>query len=87
MTVIIKYFSLQKTWPSFIAAFSETLQKTEDNVEASLCLDGIRCAIRITCIFDMTVSGRQDMNVAHLIYLQCCLIFIYDKKDKSEHST
>ncbi|XP_050735041.1 brefeldin A-inhibited guanine nucleotide-exchange protein 1-like isoform X2 [Eriocheir sinensis] len=46
----------KKTWPSFIAAFSETLQKTEDNVEASLCLDGIRCAIRITCIFDMTIA-------------------------------
>ncbi|MPC12608.1 Brefeldin A-inhibited guanine nucleotide-exchange protein 1 [Portunus trituberculatus] len=45
-----------KTWPSFIAAFSETLQKTEDNVEASLCLDGIRCAIRITCIFDMSIA-------------------------------
>lgn len=46
----------KKTWPSFIAAFSETLQKTEDNVEASLCLDGIRCAIRITCIFDMSIA-------------------------------
>lgn len=42
-------------WTPFLAAFSIGLQDCDDSEIASLCLDGIRCAIRITCIFHMTV--------------------------------
>ena len=42
-------------WTPFLAAFSVGLQDCDDPEIASLCLDGIRCAIRIACIFHMTV--------------------------------
>lgn len=44
------------TWTPFLAAFSVGLQDCDDLEIAMLCLDGIRCAIRIACIFHMTVS-------------------------------
>lgn len=43
-------------WTPFLAAFSVGLQDCDDPEIASLCLDGIRCAIRIACIFHMTVN-------------------------------
>ncbi|XP_015926421.1 brefeldin A-inhibited guanine nucleotide-exchange protein 1 isoform X1 [Parasteatoda tepidariorum] len=43
-------------WTPFLAAFSIGLQDCDDSEIASLCLDGIRCAIRITCIFHMTLE-------------------------------
>lgn len=42
-------------WTSFLAAFSIGLQDCDDPETAALCLDGIRCAIRIACIFHMEV--------------------------------
>lgn len=46
-------------WTPFLAAFSVGLQDCDDPEIASLCLDGIRCAIRIACIFHMTVSSKK----------------------------
>ncbi|XP_055601135.1 brefeldin A-inhibited guanine nucleotide-exchange protein 1 [Uranotaenia lowii] len=43
-------------WTSFLAAFSVGLQDCDDPEIASLCLDGIRCAVRIACIFHMTLE-------------------------------
>ncbi|KAK3864361.1 hypothetical protein Pcinc_029956 [Petrolisthes cinctipes] len=43
-------------WTPFLAAFSVGLQDCDDKEVASLCLDGLRCAIRITCIFHMTLE-------------------------------
>ncbi|EAT34779.1 AAEL013012-PA, partial [Aedes aegypti] len=43
-------------WTSFLAAFSVGLQDCDDPEIASLCLDGIRCAVRIACIFQMTLE-------------------------------
>lgn len=43
-------------WTSFLAAFSVGLQDCDDPEIASLCLEGIRCAIRIACIFHMTLE-------------------------------
>ncbi|XP_026283039.1 brefeldin A-inhibited guanine nucleotide-exchange protein 1 isoform X2 [Frankliniella occidentalis] len=43
-------------WTPFLAAFSVGLQDCDDQEIAYLCLDGIRCAIRITCIFHMTLE-------------------------------
>ncbi|XP_037928195.1 brefeldin A-inhibited guanine nucleotide-exchange protein 1 isoform X2 [Teleopsis dalmanni] len=43
-------------WTSFLAAFSVGLQDCDDPEIACLCLDGIRCAIRIACIFHMSLE-------------------------------
>lgn len=43
-------------WTPFLAAFSVGLQDCDDMEIASLCLDGIRCAIRIACIFHMDLE-------------------------------
>ncbi|GFY62356.1 brefeldin A-inhibited guanine nucleotide-exchange protein 1 [Trichonephila inaurata madagascariensis] len=43
-------------WSPFLAAFAVGLQDCDDSEIAALCLDGIRCAIRITCIFHMTME-------------------------------
>lgn len=43
-------------WTSFLAAFSVGLQDCDDPEIATLCLDGIRCAIRIACIFHMNLE-------------------------------
>lgn len=43
-------------WTSFLAAFSVGLQDCDDPEVAALCLDGMRCAIRIVCIFHMTLE-------------------------------
>lgn len=40
-------------WTPFLAAFSIGLQDCDDLEIASLCLEGIRCAIRVACIFKM----------------------------------
>ncbi|XP_061777821.1 brefeldin A-inhibited guanine nucleotide-exchange protein 1 isoform X1 [Nerophis ophidion] len=43
-------------WTPFLAAFSVGLQDCDDPDVASLCLEGIRCAIRIACIFSIQLE-------------------------------
>uniref|UniRef100_A0A6Q2YHE8 SEC7 domain-containing protein n=1 Tax=Esox lucius TaxID=8010 RepID=A0A6Q2YHE8_ESOLU len=43
-------------WTPLLAAFSVGLQDCDDQEVASLCLEGIRCAIRIACIFSMQLE-------------------------------
>ncbi|XP_052777069.1 brefeldin A-inhibited guanine nucleotide-exchange protein 1-like isoform X4 [Mya arenaria] len=43
-------------WTPFLAAFSIGLQDCDNAQIASLCLDGIRCAIRMSCIFHMELE-------------------------------
>lgn len=43
-------------WTSFLSAFSVGLQDCDDTDIASCCLDGLRCAIRIACIFQMDLE-------------------------------
>ncbi|XP_073462877.1 brefeldin A-inhibited guanine nucleotide-exchange protein 2 isoform X1 [Aquarana catesbeiana] len=43
-------------WTPLLAAFSIGLQDCDDNEVAYLCLEGIRCAIRISCIFSMQLE-------------------------------
>ncbi|XP_053209714.1 brefeldin A-inhibited guanine nucleotide-exchange protein 1-like [Panonychus citri] len=43
-------------WTPFLATFSVGLQDCDDTEIASLCLEGIRCAIRIACIFHMELE-------------------------------
>ncbi|KAJ8257565.1 hypothetical protein GJAV_G00187030 [Gymnothorax javanicus] len=43
-------------WTPLLAAFSVGLQDCDDQEVASLCLEGIRCAIRIACIFSLQLE-------------------------------
>ncbi|XP_054904521.1 brefeldin A-inhibited guanine nucleotide-exchange protein 2 [Poeciliopsis prolifica] len=43
-------------WTPLLAAFSVGLQDCDDPEVASLCLEGIRCAVRIACIFSMQLE-------------------------------
>ncbi|XP_007909597.2 brefeldin A-inhibited guanine nucleotide-exchange protein 2 isoform X2 [Callorhinchus milii] len=43
-------------WTPLLAAFSVGLQDCDDPEVAFLCLEGIRCAIRIACIFGMQIE-------------------------------
>ncbi|XP_056588700.1 brefeldin A-inhibited guanine nucleotide-exchange protein 2 isoform X2 [Triplophysa dalaica] len=43
-------------WTPLLAAFSVGLQDCDDQEVASLCLEGIRCAIRIACIFNLQLE-------------------------------
>ncbi|XP_076064031.1 ADP ribosylation factor guanine nucleotide exchange factor Sec71 isoform X2 [Oratosquilla oratoria] len=43
-------------WTSFLAAFSVGLQDCDDDEVASLCLDGLRCAIRVACVFHVVLE-------------------------------
>ncbi|XP_074144654.1 brefeldin A-inhibited guanine nucleotide-exchange protein 2 isoform X2 [Sminthopsis crassicaudata] len=43
-------------WTPLLAAYSIGLQNCDETEVASLCLEGIRCAIRIACIFGMQLE-------------------------------
>jgi len=43
-------------WTPVLAAFSIGLQDNEDNNLITLCLDGMRCAIRVACIFQLQLE-------------------------------
>eukprot|EP00079_Xenopus_tropicalis_P009316 XP_002933226.2 PREDICTED: brefeldin A-inhibited guanine nucleotide-exchange protein 2 isoform X1 [Xenopus tropicalis] len=43
-------------WTPLLAAFSIGLQDCDDSEVANLCLEGIRCAVRISCIFNMQLE-------------------------------
>ena len=55
LLLFIYSLTFQLAWTPLLAAFSVGLQDCDDQTIASVCLDGIRCAIRITCIFHMEV--------------------------------
>ncbi|CAB1326107.1 unnamed protein product [Coregonus sp. 'balchen'] len=57
-------FCPKLAWTPFLAAFSVGLQDCDDTEVASLCLEGIRCAIRIACIF--TIQLERDAYVQAL---------------------
>ncbi|CAI8011228.1 Brefeldin A-inhibited guanine nucleotide-exchange protein 2 [Geodia barretti] len=44
------------SWTPFLAAFSVALRDGDDPEMVSLCLDGFRCAIRISCIFSLDLE-------------------------------
>ncbi|XP_063814964.1 brefeldin A-inhibited guanine nucleotide-exchange protein 2 isoform X2 [Pseudophryne corroboree] len=43
-------------WTPLLAAYSIGLQDCDDSEVANLCLEGIRCAIRVSCIFGMQLE-------------------------------
>lgn len=61
VTFILHVFQL--AWTPFLAAFSVGLQDCDDTEVASLCLEGIRCAIRIACIFNIQVKKKKKLKL------------------------
>lgn len=53
-------------WTPFLAAFSVGLQDCDDPEISNLCLDGMRCAIHIACIFHMRVCLTIDLNLTNM---------------------
>ena len=76
-------FLFQLAWTPFLAAFSVGLQDCDDPEIASLCLDGIRCAIRIACIFHAEVG--QGLYLPHIFITRiqaiativCNVVFLF----------
>lgn len=50
------------TWTPALAAFSIGLQDSDDARLTQLCLDGVRCAIRIACIFHLETERDAYMQ-------------------------
>ena len=51
-------FLLQIAWTPVLAALSIGLQDNEDTNLITLCLDGMRCAIRVACVFQLQVVNN-----------------------------
>ncbi|BFY99374.1 hypothetical protein BsWGS_02414 [Bradybaena similaris] len=70
-------------WTPFLAAFSVGLQDCDDNEVALLCLDGIRCAIRIACIFHMELERDAYVQALARFTLLTCATPITEMKPKN----
>ena len=49
-------FMFEVAWMPFLAGISAPLQETDDLDVVNLCLEGLRYAIRIVCLFDMELE-------------------------------
>ncbi|WWC88824.1 uncharacterized protein L201_003737 [Kwoniella dendrophila CBS 6074] len=49
-------FMFQVAWMPFLAGISAPLQETDDLDVVNLCLDGLKAAIKIVCLFDMELE-------------------------------
>lgn len=49
-------FMFEVAWMPFLAGISAPLQETDDMDVVNLCLEGLRAAIRIVCLFDMELE-------------------------------
>ncbi|GFO03195.1 Brefeldin a-inhibited guanine nucleotide-exchange protein 1 [Plakobranchus ocellatus] len=70
-------------WTPFLAAFSVGLQDCDDTEIALLCLDGIRCAIRIACIFHMELERDAYVQALGRFTLLTCATPITEMKTKN----
>ena len=49
-------FMFEVAWMPFLAGISAPLQESDDLDTVNLCLDGLKAAIRIVCLFDMELE-------------------------------
>lgn len=49
-------FMFEVAWMPFLAGISASLQETDDMDVVDLCLDGLRSAIKIVCLFDLELE-------------------------------
>ena len=66
--------SMQVCWTPFLAAFSVAMRDSDEPDIVFTCLDAFRCAIRVACIFGLTVSVYHIymyrlMHIIHNIIL------------------
>lgn len=69
----VRVWGVQLAWTPLLAAFSVGLQDCDDQAIATLCLEGIRCALRIACIFHMEVT---DIKSGGIMQLYCSMFVI-----------
>lgn len=70
-------------WTPFLAAFSVGLQDCDDADIASLCLEGIKCAIRIACIFFMHTERDAYVQALSRFTLLTARSLITEMKTKN----
>ncbi|KAK6188257.1 hypothetical protein SNE40_004474 [Patella caerulea] len=70
-------------WTPFLAAFSIGLQDSDDSYIATYCLDGIRCAIRIACIFHAELERDAYVQALARFTLLTCATPITEMKSKN----
>ncbi|KAJ8267917.1 hypothetical protein COCON_G00130890 [Conger conger] len=73
-------------WTPFLAAFSVGLQDCDDTEVASLCLEGIRCAIRIACIFAIQLERDAYVQALARFTLLTASSGIGEMKQKNIHT-
>jgi brefeldin A-inhibited guanine nucleotide-exchange protein len=63
-------FMFEVAWMPFLAGVSGPLQETDDIDVVNLCLEGLRSAIRIVCLFDMELERNAFVTtLAKFTYL------------------
>ncbi|WVQ80563.1 hypothetical protein IAT38_002668 [Cryptococcus sp. DSM 104549] len=63
-------FMFEVAWMPFLAGISAPLQETDDIDVVDLCLEGLRSAIRIVCLFDMELERNAFVTtLAKFTYL------------------
>ena len=51
--VVILRFMIEVCWAPMLAAFSVPVEQSDDEMMTSLCLEGFRSAIHVTCVMSM----------------------------------
>ena len=74
---------LQEAWTPFLAAFSVGLQDCDDPEIANNCLNGICCAIRISCIFHMEMERNAYVQALSRFTLLTTNSSIVEMKTKN----
>nr|ODN91502.1 guanine nucleotide exchange protein for ADP-robosylation factor [Cryptococcus depauperatus CBS 7855] len=63
-------FMFEVAWMPFLAGISASLQETDDMDVVNLCLQGLKSAIRIVCLFDMELERNAFVTtLAKFTYL------------------
>lgn len=63
-------FMFEVAWMPFLAGISASLQETDDMDVVDLCLDGLRSAIKIVCLFDLELERNAFVTtLAKFTYL------------------
>ena len=55
-------FMFEVAWMPFLAGISGNLQETDDLLVVQLCLDGLKAAIKISCLFDLELERNAFLT-------------------------
>jgi brefeldin A-inhibited guanine nucleotide-exchange protein len=62
--VIVLKFMVEVCWAPMLAAFSVPLDRTDDEIVISQCLEGFRCAVHVTAA--MSMKTQRDAFITSL---------------------